>query len=63
MWPILSLHRPQELKLHVKGALKNGLTKDEIKEILLQVAVYCGIPSGIDAFRTAREAFKEVENE
>ena len=58
-----ALHRPQELKLHVKGALKNGLTKDEIKEILLQVAVYCGIPSGIDAFRTAREAFKEVESE
>jgi alkylhydroperoxidase/carboxymuconolactone decarboxylase family protein YurZ len=51
------------LKLHVKGALKNGLTKDEIKEILLQVAVYCGIPSGIDAFRNAREAFKEVEGQ
>jgi 4-carboxymuconolactone decarboxylase len=55
------LNRPHELKLHVKGALKNGLTKEEIKEILLQVAVYCGIPSGIDAFRNAREAFKEVE--
>jgi 4-carboxymuconolactone decarboxylase len=53
----------EELKLHVKGALKNGLTKDEIKEILLQVAVYCGIPSGIDAFRDAREAFKEVEGQ
>ena len=51
-----ALNRPHELKLHVKGALKNGLTKDEIKEILLQVAVYCGIPSGIDAFRNAREA-------
>jgi 4-carboxymuconolactone decarboxylase len=58
-----ALNRPHELKLHVKGALKNGLTKDEIKEILLQVAVYCGIPSGIDAFRNAREAFKEVEGE
>src|SRR6266852_5408198 len=56
-----ALNRPHELKLHVKGALKNGLTKDEIKEILLQVAVYCGIPSGIDAFRNAREAFEEVE--
>ena len=56
-----ALNRPHELKLHVKGALKNGLTKDEIKEILLQVAVYCGVPSGIDAFRNAREAFKEVE--
>ena len=58
-----ALNRPHELKLHVKGALKNGLTKDEIKEILLQVAVYCGVPAGIDAFRNAREAFKEVEGE
>jgi 4-carboxymuconolactone decarboxylase len=56
-----ALNRPHELKLHVKGALKNGLTKEEIKEILLQVAVYCGVPSGIDAFRNAREAFNEVE--
>src|SRR6478735_5959505 len=56
-----ALGRPHELKLHVKGALKNGVTKDEIKEILLQVGVYCGIPSGIDAFRNAREAFNEVD--
>src|SRR4029079_4756143 len=56
-----ALGRPHELKVHLKGALKNGLTKDEIKEILLQVAVYCGIPSGIDAFRNAREAFNEVD--
>jgi 4-carboxymuconolactone decarboxylase len=40
--------------------LKNGLTVEEIKEIFLQVAVYCGVPSGIDAFRNAREALKEV---
>ena len=49
------------LKLHVKGALKNGVTKEEIKEILLQVAVYCGVPAGIDAFRNAREALNEAE--
>jgi 4-carboxymuconolactone decarboxylase len=49
------------LKLHVKAALKNGLTKDEIKEIFLQVAVYAGVPAGIDSFRIAREAFKELE--
>jgi 4-carboxymuconolactone decarboxylase len=55
------LNRPHELKLHVKAALKNGLTKDEIKEIFLQVAVYAGVPAGIDSFRIAREAFKEVE--
>ena len=56
-----ALNRPHELKLHVKGALKNGVTKDEIKEILLQVAVYCGVPAGIDAFRNAREALNEAE--
>jgi 4-carboxymuconolactone decarboxylase len=55
-----ALGRPHELKLHVKGALKNGLTVEEIKEIFLQVAVYCGVPSGIDAFRNAREALKEA---
>ena len=55
------LNRPHELKLHVKAALKNGLTKDEIKEIFLQVAVYAGVPAGIDSFRIAREAFKELE--
>jgi 4-carboxymuconolactone decarboxylase len=56
------LNRPHELKLHVKAALKNGLTKDEIKEIFLQVAVYAGVPAGIDSFRNAKEAFKEMEN-
>jgi 4-carboxymuconolactone decarboxylase len=55
------LNRPNELKLHVKAALKNGVTKDEIKEIFLQVAVYAGVPAGIDSFRIAREAFKELE--
>ena len=58
-----ALNRPHELKLHVKGALKNGVTKEEIKEILLQVAVYCGVPAGIDAFRNAREALNEAEFE
>ena len=56
---ISALNRPNELKLHVKAAIQNGLTRDEIKEVLLQVAVYCGVPAGIDSFRIAREAFKE----
>lgn len=60
---ISALNRPHELKLHVKAALKNGLTKDEIKEIFLQVAVYAGVPAGIDSFRIAREAFKEMGDE
>lgn len=58
---ISALNRPHELKMHVKGALANGLTKDEIREILLQVAIYCGIPAGVDSFRIAKEAFAEVE--
>jgi 4-carboxymuconolactone decarboxylase len=57
---IAALNRPHELKAHVKGALANGLSKDEIKEVLLQVAVYAGIPAGMDSFRLAREVFAEM---
>jgi len=56
---IAALNRPHELKAHVKGALTNGVTKDQIKEVLLQVAIYAGIPAGMDSFRIAREAFEE----
>jgi len=55
------LNRPHELKIHVKGAIKNGCTKDEIREVLLQVAIYGGVPAAVDSFRIAREAFKEME--
>ena len=55
------LNRPHELKIHVKGALRNGVSKDEIREVLLQVAIYGGVPAAVDSFRIAREAFKEVE--
>jgi 4-carboxymuconolactone decarboxylase len=47
--------KPAELKLHVKGALTNGVTVEEIKEVLLQASVYCGIPAGLEAFRAADE--------
>ena len=57
-----ALNRPHELKLHVRGALNNGVTKEEMQEVFLQVAVYCGAPAAIDAFRTAREVFSESEN-
>ncbi|MEQ1615763.1 MAG: carboxymuconolactone decarboxylase family protein [Hyphomicrobiaceae bacterium] len=60
---IAALNRPHELKLHVKAAIKNGLTKDEIKEIFLQVAVYCGVPAGIDSFRIAKDAFADLDEE
>ena len=56
-----ALNRPAEFKTHVKGALKNGCSKDEIREVLLQVAVYCGVPAGVEAFRLAREVFGEGE--
>jgi 4-carboxymuconolactone decarboxylase len=58
---ITVLNRPHELKLHIKSAFTNGVTKDEIKEVLLQVATYAGVPAGVDGFRLAREAFAEME--
>ncbi|MBV9395539.1 MAG: carboxymuconolactone decarboxylase family protein [Methylobacteriaceae bacterium] len=55
---LTALGKPAELKLHVKGALANGVSVDEIKEILLHAAVYCGIPAGLDAFKAAHEVLK-----
>ena len=57
---LTALNRPHELKLHVSGAINNGLTKDEIKEVLLQTAIYCGVPAAIDSFKNAKEMFKEM---
>jgi len=54
-----ALNRPAELRLHLRGALTNGVTVEEIKEIFLQVAIYCGIPAALESFKTAREVFKE----
>ena len=47
------------IKLHVNGALNNGLTKEEIREVFLQVAIYCGVPAAVESFRSAKEVFKE----
>ena len=58
---IAALNRPHELKIHVQGALRNGLTRQEIMEVFLQVAIYCGVPAGVDSFRIAREAFAEYD--
>lgn len=55
---LTALNKPAELKLHVKGALGNGVTADEIKEILLHATVYCGIPAGLEAFKAAHEVLK-----
>ena len=58
---IATLNRSHELKAHIKGAINNGLSKDEIAEVLLQVGVYAGIPAAVDSFRTANEAFAEMD--
>lgn len=57
---LTALNRPHEVKLHVRGAINNGLTKDEIREVLLQAGIYCGVPAAIDSFRIAREVFTEM---
>jgi 4-carboxymuconolactone decarboxylase len=58
---IAALNRPHELRLHIAGALRNGLTREQIREVFLQVAIYCGVPAGIDSFRAAREVFAELD--
>jgi len=58
---ISTLNRPHELKTHIKGALKNGMTRDEIREVFMQVAIYAGVPAGVDSFRIAREVFAEID--
>jgi len=58
---ISCLNRPHELRLHIAGALKNGVTRDEIREVFLQVAIYAGVPAGVDSFRAAREVFDKLE--
>jgi len=60
---ITALNRPAELRHHVRGALRNGCTRVEIREVLLQTAVYCGLPAALDGFRIAREAFVEADAE
>jgi 4-carboxymuconolactone decarboxylase len=56
---LTALNRPNEIKLHVRGALNNGVTVQEIKEILLHATVYCGIPAGLDAFKVANAVLEE----
>jgi 4-carboxymuconolactone decarboxylase len=58
---LIALNRPHELRLHLRGALNNGLTRDELREALLHAAVYCGMPAAVDAFRAAREVFAELD--
>ncbi len=57
---ITALNRPHELRLHVRGAINNGMSVEEIREVLMQTAVYCGVPAAIDAFRQARDVLSEM---
>lgn len=58
---LVAVNRPHELKTHIQGALNNGLTRVEIREIFLHAAAYCGAPAAVDAFRMAKEVFKEID--
>ena len=57
---LTALNRSPEIKLHVRGALNNGVTVDEIKEVLIHATIYCGIPAGLDAFKAANDVLKEM---
>ena len=60
--PILTtLGKMPELKGHVRGAIENGCTKEEIMEVLLHTTIYAGVPAGVDAFRNAKEALEAME--
>jgi 4-carboxymuconolactone decarboxylase len=58
---LTALGKPHELKAHTRGAIKNGLTEEQIMEVLLHATIYCGIPAGVDAFRNAKEALDELK--
>jgi len=58
---LTALGKPNELKLHIRGALTNGVTREEISEVFLQTAIYCGVPAALEAFKVAREVFAEID--
>ena len=58
---LIALNRPHELRLHVRGALNNGVTRAEIQEAVLQAAIYCGVPAALDSMRIVVEVFKEID--
>jgi 4-carboxymuconolactone decarboxylase len=58
---IAALGKMHEFELHLRGAIRNGLTKEELRAVLIQIAVYCGIPVGVDCFRTAKQVIGEMK--
>lgn len=60
---LTALNRPHEIKLHVRGALNNGVTRDEIGEVILQAAIYCGVPAALDTLRVVNETYTQIDAE
>ena len=60
---LTALNRPEEFKLHLRGALRNGCSRKEIMEVLLQTTVYCGVPAALEGFRMAKEVFFALEKQ
>ncbi|KCV28946.1 putative 4-carboxymuconolactone decarboxylase [Bordetella bronchiseptica MBORD635] len=60
---LIALNRPNELRLHLRGAINNGVTKEEIVEVVLQAAIYCGVPAALDAMKAVREVVETMEKE
>ena len=58
---LAALNRADEFELHVRAALKNGVTREELKDALIQVGIYCGVPAGVEAFRIASKVLKEAD--
>jgi 4-carboxymuconolactone decarboxylase len=58
---LTALNRPNEVRLHVRGALNNGVSREEIQEVLLQACIYCGVPAALESFRIAAEVLKEED--
>jgi 4-carboxymuconolactone decarboxylase len=60
---LAAMNRPHEVRLHVRGALNNGINRETIQEIILQVAIYCGVPAALDAMKVCTETFREIDAE
>jgi 4-carboxymuconolactone decarboxylase len=58
-----ALNRPDEFALHVRAAIGNGISREELKDALIQVGIYCGIPAGVEAFRIASRVLREIDSE
>lgn len=60
---LTALNRPHEIKLHVRGALNNGVTREEIGEVVLQAAIYCGVPAALDTLRVVNEVYAQIDSD